>query len=223
MRKWLVRVSVLLNITLALAATLLWFNWQSIVQNNFLKPGYDRWTTQFEVLSIQPGDIVFLGDSITEGGIWEELFPGLPTRNRGIGGDVTEGVLERLEQVTQGTPAKVFLLIGTNDLALSEKSPDEIAANIEAIVDAIRSQSPGTRIYVQSVLPRGAGFRAAVEALNRATRARISTKANWIDLYPLFLDTEDGSIRDEFSNDELHLMGAGYLNWRDAIAPHVHP
>jgi hypothetical protein len=42
----------------------------------------------------------------------------------------------------------------------------------------------------------------------------------WIDLYPRFL-APDGSIRDDLSNDELHLLGPGYDLWRDAIAHHV--
>jgi hypothetical protein len=40
----------------------------------------------------------------------------------------------------------------------------------------------------------------------------------WIFL--IFLD-EDGSIRDEFANDELHLLGPGYVLWRDHIAGYV--
>jgi len=44
-----------------------------------------------------------------------------------------------------------------------------------------------------------------------------------LDLYPVFLDAADGSIRNDLSNDELHLLGAGYLAWRDAISALVRP
>lgn len=74
-------------------------------------------------------------------------------RNRGIAGDDTAGVLARLREVTAGRPAKVFLMIGTNDLT---EGVDEtrIAANVEQIVARIAAASPDTQIFVQSVLPR---------------------------------------------------------------------
>lgn len=221
MKKWLIGLSVLLNALVLVAVAALWIGGQGFVIDTFIKPGHERYVSQFEVLPVEPGDIVFLGDSITEGGLWDELFPGVPVRDRGIGGDVTEGILARLDQVVAGRPAKVFLLIGTNDLANAGLAPDAIAANIETIVDTIRSRSPDTAIYVQSVLPRAASFREDVEALNDNLQQRVAGKAVWLDLYPLFLDTTDGSIRDDLSNDELHLLGAGYLKWRDAIESYV--
>jgi lysophospholipase L1-like esterase len=221
MKKWLVRLSFTLNAVVLLAFVAVWIAGQDYALEKFLKPSHDRWVSQFELLPVSPGDIVFLGDSITEGGAWEELFPGLPVRNRGIGGDVTDGVMNRLEQVVAGKPAKVFLLIGTNDLALAEKTPTEIAAGVEAIVDTINTRSPDTRVYVQSILPRAENYRDEVETLNRELENRVSGKATWIDLYPLFLDGRDGSIRDDYSNDELHLLGPGYLEWRDFIEPYV--
>ncbi|MGB9898194.1 GDSL-type esterase/lipase family protein, partial [Thermanaerothrix sp.] len=65
---------------------------------------------------VKAGDIVFLGDSITDGARWDELFPGLSVKNRGINADTTRGVLARLDSILQGQPAAIFLLIGTNDL-----------------------------------------------------------------------------------------------------------
>ena len=136
-------------------------------------------------------------------------------RNRGIGGDVTAGVLARIEQVRHGQPAQVFLLIGTNDLSLGVTEAD-IVSNVREIVDEIHVGSPETEVYVQSVLPRAAEYGEQIESLNVAIQPAIDGVATWIDLYPIFLD-DDGSIKDDYSNDELHLHGAGYLVWRDAI------
>lgn len=223
MKKWLVRISILLNGAVLLTFLTVWLGYQGYYLNPILRSSHERWVSQFELLPIHTGDIVFLGDSITEGGAWEELFPDLPVRNRGIGGDVTVGVIERLHQVVDGRPAKVFLLIGTNDLSsLAGKSPGDIAMNIATIVDTIKTRSPETKIYVQSILPRAAEYREKVEALNKALEQSTSSKATWIDLYPLFLDSRDGSINDDYSNDELHLLGSGYLKWRDFIKPHVY-
>lgn len=87
---------------------------------------YDQRATLFEVLPTSKKDIIFLGNSITNGGEWAELLGNPHVKNRGISGDRTDGVLDRLHVITKGKPAKIFLLIGINDLsaaAASRKSP----------------------------------------------------------------------------------------------------
>lgn len=96
----------------------------------------------------------------------------------------------------------------------------DIVANVERIVSEILEDSPKTEIFVQSVLPRAAEYRERIESLNRLLQSRIDGVAQWIDLYPLFIDA-DGSISDTYSNDELHLNGNGYLVWRKAISGYI--
>ena len=180
-------------------------------------PSYERWVSQFEVIDVQPGDTVFLGDSITEGGSWHELFPQSNVRNRGIGGDVTTGVIARLDQVTDGQPAQIFLMIGTNDL-FGGVSQTDIVANIITIIEKVHNASPQTDMFVQNILPKGKRHQERIESLNSALETAIAGKATWVNLYPLFLDEAGTSIDDLLSNDELHLLGQGYIVWRDAIA-----
>jgi lysophospholipase L1-like esterase len=218
----LLAASLALNV-LVLGA-LAWFALgpgRTSVMRAFLEGHQARRVSAFEAFPLAPDDVVFLGDSITEGGPWEELFPGVRTRNRGIGGDTTEGVLRRLEQVTRAQPTKVFLLIGTNDL-YAGRSEDEIVANIEDILEQLKQESPDTEVYLQSVLPRAASYRARVEALNtRLSEVAGERGAAWVDLYPSFLDPESGAIRPELSNDELHLLGPGYALWKEQVEPLV--
>ena len=103
----------------------------------------------FRLLPNDRGEIVFLGDSITDGCDWSEMFHNPLIKNRGISGDVTQGVLDRLGEVVESKPAKIFLMIGINDLArgLTEK---EILANIESIIREVRKKSPETKLYLQS-------------------------------------------------------------------------
>ena len=217
MKRALIVLSLLLN--LLVIGSVVWIVWGgglSTLARSFVNPAHARWVSQFEALPVEPGSVVFLGDSITEGGSWHELFPGVPVHNRGIGGDITTGVLARLPQVTAGRPGKVFLKIGTNDLGAGAAEA-EIVVNIGEIVDRIHAESSGTEVYVQSLLPRGTDYRERIESLNDRLRAAAPEHgASFVDLYPLFL-ADDGSIRDELANDELHLMGAGYEIWRDAI------
>ncbi len=217
MKEIAIGLSVTLNvITFALVIWIWSGNALKYLMRFFIRPMYERWVSQFERFDVQPGDTVFLGDSITEGGSWHELFPHSNVRNRGIGGDVTAGVLTRLDRIITGQPAQLFLLIGTNDLS-ARVSQTEIVANIVEIVDRIRTESPPTEVFVQSILPRGANFRGRIETLNTALETAIAGKAAWVNLYPLFLDEAKTAIDDSLSNDNLHLMGKGYLIWRDAI------
>jgi lysophospholipase L1-like esterase len=183
----------------------------------FLAPHQARLVSEFELFPLVPDDIVFLGDSITEEGPWEEIFPDLRVRNRGISGDTADGVLKRLDQVTRGQPAKVFLLIGTNDLFRGD-SEDEIVANIIEILARLKDETPDTEVYLQSVLPRAPAYRARIEALNsRLSEVALENGVEWVDLYPHFVDSATDGIREELSNDELHLLGPGYALWRDQI------
>src|ERR1700759_4919998 len=101
---------------------------------------------------IVPGRTIFLGNSITEMGDWKKVLNDSTVINRGIGGDITYGVLKRLKDITDRNPSKVFILLGINDIG--KDIPDAVIAdNYMKIVKEIHSKCPGTKIYVQSVLP----------------------------------------------------------------------
>lgn len=174
----------------------------------------------FDAYPVAAGDIVFVGDSITAGGQWSEVFPDVTVKNRGISGDMTEDLLKRLGQITIGKPRKIFLMIGTNDIGLG--APDELTQrNYRDILDQIVRESPETQVYVQSILPREAKRCEDVIALNAAIAEMAQTRGlMYVDLFQAFVN-EDGSIRDEFSLDGLHLSGQGYRHWQSVIEPHV--
>ena len=221
MKRFAVMLSVALNVIVV--CTVLWAalgGGMWLLMKFLILPQQERTATQYEVLEVQPGDTVFLGDSITYGGRWHELFPDSPVRQRGIDGDTSAGVLARLAPIAAAKPGRVFLLIGTNDLFFGV-SEERIVANINEIVDRIHGASPETEVFVQSVLPRAAHYQDRIESLNASLEEAVAAKATWINLYPLFLDDAKRSIENDLSNDELHLLGPGYLIWRGAIAERV--
>src|SRR5262245_31960720 len=77
---------------------------------------YPRQVDNFRSYPNANSDIIMLGNSITDYAQWNELLQVNEVRNRGISGDITYGILERLDEVTEGKPAKVFVLIGINDI-----------------------------------------------------------------------------------------------------------
>jgi hypothetical protein len=113
----------------------------SIGQDNKFSTYYNQRRTLFEKLPDTKGEIIFLGNSITDGCEWSELLNNPKLKNRGISGDTTDGVLFRLSEVTRSQPAKVFLLIGINDLSRGV-SKDTVFSNICKIANKIR-RKPG--------------------------------------------------------------------------------
>ena len=176
-------------------------------------------TSQFEAVPPADVDVLFVGDSITELGQWNEWFPDVRVANRGIAGNTSAQVVDRLAAL--GTRAKtIFLLIGTNDLSLGIKE-DAIVANVETIVTHLQTTFAGAHIVVQSVMPRRKKWIARIRSLN----ARLATLAaahgvDYLDLWPALADANDELDR-SLSLDGLHLNGAGYARWVDVLRPVV--
>ncbi|HEY1021456.1 MAG TPA: GDSL-type esterase/lipase family protein [Flavisolibacter sp.] len=170
-------------------------------------------------------DIIFLGNSITAGTDWMELLGKTAVRNRGISGDITFGVLERLHEVTEGAPAKVFILIGINDI--SRNIPDSlIIGNYEKMIQRIKKESPKTKIYFHTLLPVNNSFTQFknhynkdehILFVNESLKAlSAKEKITLIDLYPHFLDS-DKKLAKKYTIDGLHLNAEGYKVWADVL------
>ena len=105
------------------------------------RPGnYEQRVANFRSYPDSKKDIIFLGNSITDYAEWNELLQLPEARNRGISGDITFGVLERLDEVTEGKPAKIFILIGINDIA--RNIPDSVILdNYKKIINPIENDT----------------------------------------------------------------------------------
>lgn len=170
-------------------------------------------------------DIVFLGNSITFWAEWNELLGNRHVKNRGIPGDTSYGVLERLDEVTSGKPAKVFLLIGINDLARNIPA-DVLLRNFSRIIRRMKSESASTRIYIQTILPTNDSFNKLPnhcnkDALIRKVNSELLKLAQeehvvFIDLYRHFAD-QAGKLKKELTWDGVHLTQEGYEKWADIL------
>ena len=193
--------------------------------NKGMKAYYYHRKEHFESLPDTENEIIFLGNSISDQCEWAELFGNPMIKNRGIGGDDTDGILERLDEVTASQPAKVFLMIGTNDLAYG-KGTAHVLENIEKILDKIKADSPGTLVYVQSILPVDDGLHYTrdneqIDEINNALpEMALQRGYEYIDLHSVFRN-EDGILDPEYSYDGLHLNGKGYLHWKEEIKDHI--
>src|SRR6185312_11153379 len=190
---------------------------------------YQQRVTHFKTLPKTSGDIIFLGNSITDGAEWNELFEDSHIKNRGISGDITTGVINRLDEVANRKPAKVFLLIGVNDLSRNVQ-PDSVVKNILFIAAYLRRQTPSTQLYIQSILPvnniyrKFSGHTDKTDQINRVNgllqQSATTGNYTYIDIHTAFCD-EYGKMRASLTNDGLHLKGEGYLLWKHLIYPYL--
>jgi len=191
---------------------------------------YYQRASLFEELPVTSEDIVFLGNSITDGCEWAELFDNKHIKNRGISGDIVMGVYDRLDPILKGKPAKIFLLVGINDVSHG-KSAETIVGEIGMIVEKIKKDSPRTRLYIQSVLPVSDYYNLFTAATLRGDVVKDINKGleslakrenlTYIDIYSLFIIPGTDKLDEQYSNDGLHLMGKAYLKWAESLHPYV--
>jgi len=194
-------------------------------------PFYYQRASLFEILPTSSEDIIFLGNSITNGCEWSELFENPHVKNRGISGDRAKGVYDRLDAVIKGKPAKIFLMIGINDLSKSTKC-DTTIYWIEQIIDKVKQETPRTELFLQNILPinetlKKVNFRKEfvesniiVEANEKLKEAAEKYQITYIDLYSRFKDS-DNRLDIQYSNDGLHLTANGYVWWKEIILPYI--
>ena len=180
-------------------------------------PYYKHKKSQFEVLSMnEKFTTMMLGDSITDEGLWDELLNNDTIENRGISGDTTDGVLERLNPMGKNIE-KVFIMIGVNDI-MRGKSVDEIYSNYLKIIQFFKEKK--IKIHIQSTLyigeSRKADFNPKVEELNKRLEKYASeNKITFINLNPIFAPNK--VLKKEFTFDDLHLNGSAYKLWSQEI------
>ena len=183
-------------------------------------------------------DVLFLGDSITDGWrgkggaeVWKKHFEPLKAANFGIGGDRTEHVLWRItnSELEGISPKVAVLMIGTNNSGAN--SAEEIAEGITLIVKTLREKQPQMKVLLLAVFPRAgkrepgaetvpaSGLHPKIGEVNKIIAKLDNGKTvRYLDIGPKFQE-EDGSLTKEIMPDFLHLSEKGYQRWADAITP----
>lgn len=196
---------------------------------------------EFKNNPIGNNKIVFLGNSITEGGgNWNQSFSTKNIVNRGISGDYTEGILHRLDEIIFYKPIAVFLLIGVNEFFKDNSSnldinPIYVANNIIKIADIIKKDSPSTTVFIQTILPINNEYYMKIKkvdysflqpdykpSINKQIKEVNSIlikniKHRIVDLYPLFLNSEN-ILEPKLSSDGVHLNQKGYEIWINRLS-----
>ena len=182
---------------------------------------------------VEHGRVIFLGDSITEMCNLDKYYPTLGAVNRGISGDTTQDMLDRLESnVLEIEPSRIVFLGGTNDIG-KNISPQDIANNIKIIIQKIQESLPECKIFIQSVYPvntvrkptffskTGIRTNVVIDELN-ALLQNLCYQCDcvYIDVNSSLKD-EDGNLKKEYTVDGLHLTKEGYIQVSSIITPYI--
>jgi len=197
-------------------------------------PRDEKWMVRHEAINkaaqAGPIELVFLGDSITQGWnnneVWKKYYGHRKPLNAGIGGDRTQHVLWRLDNgnIDGLQPKLVVMMIGTNNSR--DNSAAEITDGVTAIVKKLGEKLPETKVLVLAVFPRGEKAennpqRDKLKEVNQAIAKLADDKrVYFLDIGPKFLK-DDGSLGKDIMPDFLHLSPAGYQIWAESIEPQV--
>lgn len=200
------------------------------VQDNILTeyPHYKDRISLFKLFTSTAKNVM-IGDSITEYTEWGELFPTSAVLNRGIGSDTTYGVLKRLDSIINTKADNAFIMLGINDIA-KNRSVENICEDYIQIITILEQNN--VQPIIQSTLyvstkytpplnkPIGE-INSDVERLN--TRLEQYCKRNNIVFINLNDElSENMTLKEEFTNDGVHLNGDGYNIWKRKISNLLH-
>lgn len=180
-----------------------------------------------------PIDLVFIGDSITQGWeqsgvpVWEKYYGKRNAIALGFGGDRTENVLWRLQhgEVDGISPKLVVMMIGTNNTGHRHEDPVTTAKGIHKLLDELKTRLPNTKILLVGIFPRDHVPGTLLRNINDGVNKIIATYADnkrvfYTDIGAKFLDAQ-GQLSTDIMPDLLHPNAQGYEIWASAIEPQV--
>jgi len=194
---------------------------------------YNQRVREFAPLrDIDSTTIVMLGNSLTEnGGDWaSRLGTTQKVVNRGIIGDNTIGMTQRLCQITPYHPKAIFLMAGINDMSHGLPAM-QVANRVITLIDSIRAQAPRTQLFVQSILPINessgrwktlVGRTDDIPWANMLIRAYCESNGIvYVDIFPRLVRGRSNTLRSELTADGLHLNAEGYKIWAFELQRYV--
>jgi lysophospholipase L1-like esterase len=163
-------------------------------------------------------DVAFIGDSLTDGYDLAKYYPQYVTSNRGIGGDTTFGLEERLQvSLYDLKPKVVVMLIGANNM-------DSMFQNYESILKGLQENLPESKIVLLSLTAMGGehwGRKNQLAAYNNVSIKLLAQKYNFtfVDLYSALYDVSIGEVYEGYTIDGGHFTHEGYTVVTAQITP----
>ena len=166
--------------------------------------------------------IIFIGDSITAN--FTELKRHQHVLNKGVSGDRTTDVIERLYDIKKEDPEEVFLMIGINDLLTNNHIwftdfPISITTTYDFIVQYLIKHLNTKRIILFSILPI-----SSFVVIKRDIEASVNEQIDEMNIYIKSLADQhnltyidlnqhykgENRMKKAYTTDGVHLTKEGY-------------
>ncbi len=163
--------------------------------------------------------IAFIGDSLTEYFDWQSRFPEYDVMNLGIAGEIVEGLLGRIDRIISSikNPDYIFIMTGINNIAMEDF---DILEPYKRIVSELSSKFKDAVIVVQSILPVNLYWidNSVIKALNKNLQDIAKEfKAEYLDVFPLFVDSNGRPNGEYLLDDGVHSSDKGYDVWAKVV------
>lgn len=222
------KLALLVGLTLALVALFLgarriyYYHYYYPAQMEETKAKRQALKDAYYADANHPGEILFVGNSLTEQFNLNHWFQQSNIKNRGIGGNTTTDILNRLDEITESQPKMILLMAGINDLPSQQL--DTVLSNYQLILQRIRQATPQTQVYLQSVLPVSipqASFinQQVAQLNNQLVQWSPQYSMHYIDIHQAFM--QQPKLQVLYQPDGLHLNHAGYRVWADVLLQDV--
>ncbi len=215
------RTFCILSISIAVLAASLRASAQEQADSSLYlrNPNYALQTGLYDLYRTTEARVVMLGNSITFGANWNELLGRTGVVNRGIIGDVIDGMLHRIDYVVRLHPKLCFIMAGINDL-YAGVPVDSVTACYERLVHLLMTEHIipviQSTLYVSPRWKRSAEKNPEVARLNdRLRKFAASRGIDYIDLNASLSGL--GALREEFTYDGVHLNAHGYAAWAPQV------
>ncbi|MBQ3235805.1 MAG: hypothetical protein IJA97_06585 [Clostridia bacterium] len=176
---------------------------------------YERENEEFDDYEV---DVAFLGDSLTDMCDVNKYYPEFVTSNRGIGGDTTFDVENRLElSVYDLKPKVIVMLIGANNI-------ESMFDNYENLLKGFKQNLPQTKIVLCSLSAMGGelwGSRNQIACYNNVRIKKYAAEYGYefVDLFTPLFNEKTGEVYDGLTIDGGHFTHEGYLLVVEQIKP----
>ena len=179
-------------------------------------------------------NILFFGDSLTARYDLDFYFPKKNVINKGVGGEKTEDLLERIDKdVYEYNPSKIFVQCGINDI-INDIDKEDILLNIRTIITGIKVNRSYAKVYMESLYPvnekkvkdsdnekhRKLNNKQIKEYNEEIKKICEDNSIIYINVFDEMTD-KDGNLKELYTNDGLHLTNLGYLKLTSILKDYI--
>lgn len=179
-------------------------------------------------------NILFFGDSLTARYDLDFYFPKKNVINKGVGGEKTEDLLERIDKdVYEYNPSKIFVQCGINDI-INDIDKEDILLNIRTIITGIKVNRSYAKVYMESLYPvnekkvkdsdnekhRKLNNKQIKEYNEEIKKICEDNNIIYINVFDEMTD-KDGNLKELYTNDGLHLTNLGYLKLTSILKDYI--